>query len=311
MAGTASGSPFAGNDVDLHFTTPVDEPLSLALLAPDLLQWRQKDRRSPDVLRGAVIDAVASAQGRVNRSKPGIVVLAVSVLQPDFDQMVVDAIHAAFQTVGRRYRGVAAVAVVMPKVLPVGQTRSGRVRLCALPDPQSSLRRGESDSVWGRGRILEAGHMAVRRWSRIGPARRFGKRLGTPSRKREHQSEPEEPGCPRPSAQRTRPPAACGAVGTGCAGIGVVFSASAARASYSSAISAKIVCARSSVTCCANLRQRAACSSRNANPASTIGHQRHSIRLGANYTGRRLVGSLIQVKRCRGMRQPTVGCRPA
>ena len=74
------------------------------------------------MLRGAVIDAVASAQGRVNRSKPGIVVLAVSILQPDFDQMVVDAIHAAFQTVGRRHRGVAAVAVVMPKVLPVGQT---------------------------------------------------------------------------------------------------------------------------------------------------------------------------------------------
>jgi hypothetical protein len=120
--GNRVGFSFSGDDVDLHFTTPVDEPLSLALLAPDALQWRQKERRNPDVLRGAVIDAVASAQGRVNRSKPGIVVLAVSILQPDFDQMVVDAIHAAFQTVGRRHRGVAAVAVVMPKVLPVGQT---------------------------------------------------------------------------------------------------------------------------------------------------------------------------------------------
>ena len=111
----------SGGDVDLHFTTAADEPLSLALLAPDALQWRQRDRRSPDVLRGAVIDAMASAQGRVNRGNPGIVVLAVSILQPDFDQMVVDAIHAAFQTVGRRHRGVAAVAVVMPKVLPAGQ----------------------------------------------------------------------------------------------------------------------------------------------------------------------------------------------
>jgi hypothetical protein len=119
--GNRVGFALSGGDVDLHFTTPIDEPLSLALVAPDALQWRQKDRRSPDVLRGAVIDAVVSAQGRVNRSKPGIVVLAVSILQPDFDQMVVDAIHAAFQTVGRRHRGVAAVAVLMPKVLPVGQ----------------------------------------------------------------------------------------------------------------------------------------------------------------------------------------------
>jgi hypothetical protein len=34
--------------------------------------------------------------------------------------MVVDAIHAAFQSVGRRHRGIAAIAIVMPKVLPAG-----------------------------------------------------------------------------------------------------------------------------------------------------------------------------------------------
>jgi hypothetical protein len=119
--GNRVGFSLSGDDVDLHFTTPADEPLSLALLAPDALQWRQRDRRNPVVLRDAVIDALASAQGRVNRSKPGIVVLAVSILQPDFDQMVVDAIHSAFQSVGRRHRGVAAVAVVMPKVLPAGR----------------------------------------------------------------------------------------------------------------------------------------------------------------------------------------------
>ena len=61
--GNRVGFSLSGGDVDLHFTTPVDEPLSLALLAPDALQWRQKDRRSPDVLRGAVIDAVTSCTG--------------------------------------------------------------------------------------------------------------------------------------------------------------------------------------------------------------------------------------------------------
>jgi hypothetical protein len=119
-AGNRVGFSLAGGEVDLHFSTAAEEPLSLALLAPDALQWRQRERRSPDTLRDAVIDAVVSAQGRVNRSKPGMVVLATTILQPDFDQMVVDAIHAAFQTVGRRHRGVAAVAVVMPKVLPAG-----------------------------------------------------------------------------------------------------------------------------------------------------------------------------------------------
>jgi hypothetical protein len=119
-AGNRVGFSLSASDVDLHFTTPYDEPLSFALLAPEALQWRRKDRRSPDVVSGAVVDALAAAQGRVNRSKPGIVVLASSILQPGFDQMLVDAIHAAFQSAGRRHRGVAAVAAVIPKVFPAG-----------------------------------------------------------------------------------------------------------------------------------------------------------------------------------------------
>ena len=107
-------------DLGLHFVTAADEPLSLALLEPGALQWREQERRSPEVLRAAVVDALATAQGRVNRNKPGIVVLSVSIWQPDFDQMLVDAIHAAFQLVGRRHRGVAAVAAIMPKGLPAG-----------------------------------------------------------------------------------------------------------------------------------------------------------------------------------------------
>jgi hypothetical protein len=120
-AGNRVGFSLSGSDVDLHFTTPADERLSLALLAPDALQWRAKDRRSPEVFRAAVIDAMASSQGRVNRSNPGIIVLAATILQPDFDQMVVDAIHAAFESAGRKHRGVAAVVIIMPKVLPAAQ----------------------------------------------------------------------------------------------------------------------------------------------------------------------------------------------
>jgi hypothetical protein len=108
-------------DVQLHFSTPGGEPLSLAMLAPDALQWKERDGRSPQVIRSAVEDALASAQGRVNRRSPGIVVLSVSILQPDFDQALVDGIHAAFRAVGRRHRGVAAVSAIMPKVLPAGQ----------------------------------------------------------------------------------------------------------------------------------------------------------------------------------------------
>jgi hypothetical protein len=110
-----------GGNVDLHITTADSAPLSVALLAPERLQWRERDRRSPDAFRHTIMDAMGGAQPQVNRGMPGIVALVVSILQPDFDQMVVDAIHAAFQSVGRRHRGIAAIAIVMPKVLPAGQ----------------------------------------------------------------------------------------------------------------------------------------------------------------------------------------------
>jgi hypothetical protein len=108
---------FAGGQPGLHFSTPLGEPLSLALLAPDALQWRAHERCSPSVVYAAVTEALASSQGRVNTRHPGLVMLSVSILQPEFDQMLVDAIHAAFAAFGRRHRGVAALAVVMPKVL--------------------------------------------------------------------------------------------------------------------------------------------------------------------------------------------------
>ena len=109
-----------GDGLDLHFVTAADEPLTLALLELPALQWRQLDLRSPERLRAAIVEVLALAQAKVNRSRPGLVVLPVSIWYPDFDQMLVDAIQATLHDVGRRHRGVAAVAAIMPKGLPAG-----------------------------------------------------------------------------------------------------------------------------------------------------------------------------------------------
>ena len=61
--------------------------------------------------------------------------------------MVVDAIHAAFQAVGRRHRGVAAVAVVMPKVLPVGQPDQIGFGYAFYPIRNPRFAGGEPDPV--------------------------------------------------------------------------------------------------------------------------------------------------------------------
>jgi hypothetical protein len=119
-SGNRVGFTLTGNELDLRLANPDGDPMSVALLAPERLQWRERERRSLDSFRHAIIDAMGTAQPQVNRGTPGIVALAVSILQPDFDQMVVDAIHAAFRSVGRRHRGIASIAIVMPKVLPAG-----------------------------------------------------------------------------------------------------------------------------------------------------------------------------------------------
>jgi hypothetical protein len=104
-----------------HFTTAAGEPLSLALQSPDALQWRERERWNPTVLATVVTQALAAAHGQVNSRRPGIVILTASIRQPGFDQALVDCIHAVFRSISRRHRGVAAVAVVVPKVFPVAQ----------------------------------------------------------------------------------------------------------------------------------------------------------------------------------------------
>ncbi len=100
--------------MDLHFTAD-DEPLSSHCTG---VQWRG-GRGAAEVCYGGGCPGNVGA-GQVNHARPRIVVLAASIFPADFGQMVVDAIHAAFQAVGRRHRGVAAVSIVMPKVLPIG-----------------------------------------------------------------------------------------------------------------------------------------------------------------------------------------------
>ena len=118
-AGNRVGFTLPAPDVQLHFSTSAGEALSLALRAPDTLQWPERERSRPQLLRAVVSDALASAHGQVNVRNPGIVVLLASILLPGFEQALVDSVHAVFRAVGRKHRGVAAIAIVVPKVFTV------------------------------------------------------------------------------------------------------------------------------------------------------------------------------------------------
>jgi len=104
-------------DVGLHFS-PGGAELSLAVSTPPALQWAAHERWSPQAVYATVTEAVAAAHGRINRARPGVVLLITSILQPNFDQAVVDSIHELFRGPRIRHRRIAAIAAIVPKVMP-------------------------------------------------------------------------------------------------------------------------------------------------------------------------------------------------
>ena len=72
----------------------------------------------------AVTEAVTAAQGRINLRNPGILVLSPGGAPQAFDRDLHEAVTAAVQSLGRKNRGLIAVASVM-------------LRLQATPDPHA------------------------------------------------------------------------------------------------------------------------------------------------------------------------------
>ncbi|MFL5253519.1 MAG: hypothetical protein ACJ8AI_11600 [Rhodopila sp.] len=75
-------------------------------------------------LRAAVSDIVLASQSRINLKNPGLLLLSPGVALSGFDEALIQAVQAAVQAVGRRNRGLMAVA---PMVL----------RMQSLPDPHA------------------------------------------------------------------------------------------------------------------------------------------------------------------------------
>jgi hypothetical protein len=75
-------------------------------------------------LRAAVSDIVLASQSRINLKNPGLLLLSPGVALGNFDETLIQAVQAAVQAVGRKNRGLMAVA---PMVL----------RMQGLPDPHA------------------------------------------------------------------------------------------------------------------------------------------------------------------------------
>lgn len=68
---------------------------------------------TPELLRIAVQEAIEAEQGRINPRHPGLLLLSPGLAMSDFDEALIRAIQAVVQSVGRRHRGLMAVAPIV------------------------------------------------------------------------------------------------------------------------------------------------------------------------------------------------------
>jgi len=109
------------------------EQMSVAVGRFDKFEWPDGAEVTQPAVRAAVIEAMASVQGRINRLRPGILVLSPGASEGTFDQLLIDTITAAVGSHGKRHRGLAAVAAIFPKVVMTGKPREVRFGYTFFP----------------------------------------------------------------------------------------------------------------------------------------------------------------------------------
>jgi hypothetical protein len=100
--------------------TDTGSPERVAVLVRrfDRFDWPRGRDVQVAATRAATIDALIASQSRINVRRPGIVVLSVGSVLREHDMLIVEGITRALHERGRRHRGLAAVALVMPKIYP-------------------------------------------------------------------------------------------------------------------------------------------------------------------------------------------------
>lgn len=126
------------------------EQMSVVVNRFDRFEWPDGAEATPLSIRAAATEAMASVQGSINRLHPGMLVLSPGAVEGKADQLFIDNIFAAIGSHGKRYRGLAAVAVIAPKILPTGRHREVRFGYSFYPIPNRHNTFGRSVHIGSR-----------------------------------------------------------------------------------------------------------------------------------------------------------------
>jgi hypothetical protein len=91
-------------------------PLTCAMDVFDRYAWPHGEDWQSGDLHQRVVDSLMASKGQINLRHPGMIVLSPGATREEMEQPLVDAIHGAFHSHGRRYRHVTAVSVILAKI---------------------------------------------------------------------------------------------------------------------------------------------------------------------------------------------------
>jgi hypothetical protein len=163
MFGAAKSLASAGNRVGFvsrQGLRPSIVSFQLLLGAQDLMsvavnpfnqfEWPDGAVATPQTIRAAVVEAMASVQGSINRLRPGMLVLSAGAVEGTLEQMFIDSIVSAIGSHGKRYRGLAAVSVIFPKIVITGKPREARFGYSFYPVANRNHSVGQSVRIGSR-----------------------------------------------------------------------------------------------------------------------------------------------------------------
>ncbi len=126
------------------------EQMSVAVTRFDRFEWPDGAEATPAAVRAAVLEAVTSVQGSINRLHPGMLVLSGGASEGPFDQLLIDTMAGALRSHGKRHRGLAALCAVFPKVSLTGRRREARFGYNFYPLPNRNHSIGELVKIGSR-----------------------------------------------------------------------------------------------------------------------------------------------------------------
>ncbi|MSP00128.1 MAG: hypothetical protein EXR07_03610 [Acetobacteraceae bacterium] len=163
MFGAAKALSLAGNRVGFVATEAISprivamrlalggpDDMSVAVRRFDRFEWPDGAPAEPQLVRAAVLDAMAASQGHINRLRPGMLILSGGAAEGMFDQLLIDTIGAALTSHGKRYRGLSAMGAIFPKVVPTMYPREARFGYAFYPAANPGLAPGHSVQIGTR-----------------------------------------------------------------------------------------------------------------------------------------------------------------